>query len=163
MAERIRPSSDRTAKWRAFGAACAIALYAISVSNLAYELTTPVQMPHHVALRKIYAILAFALLGFALERSNFRPLRGVATAGIALAAYSYAIEIGQIVIDHSYETFAQHGFDVASGLAGGELGAFVALLVTAPARRARRFEAVAIVIAFIVLVWGFTMTYGPLG
>jgi hypothetical protein len=143
-----------------FGVVCAVALYAISVSGAAYELTTPVGMPHHVLLRKIYALLAFALLGFAFERSNFRRLRGVLAGGIAIAAYSYAIEIGQIVIDHSHETFAEHGFDVASGLVGGALGALVALLVSAPAVRARRFEAAAIAIGLLALVWGFSVTYG---
>ncbi|HEY5350621.1 MAG TPA: hypothetical protein VIJ64_12835 [Candidatus Lustribacter sp.] len=130
------------------------------MSGAAYEFTTPVGMPHHVLLRKIYAVLAFALLGFVFERSNFRRLRGVLAAGTAIAAYSYAIEIGQIVIDHSRETFAEHGFDVASGLVGGALGALVALLVSAPAVRARRFEAAAIAVALLVLVWGFTVTYG---
>ena len=55
-----------------------------------------------------------------------------------MLAAGIAIEIGQIVIKHSTETFAEDSFDVASGLAGGALGAFVALLVTAPAVRARR-------------------------
>ena len=119
-------------------------------------------MPHHVLLRKIYAVLAFALLGFVLERAKVPRLRGVLAAGIAIAAFSYAIEIGQIVIDRSGETFAEHGFDVASGLAGGTLGAFVALLSDAPGVRARRIEGVAIAVVFLVLAWGFTVTYGRL-
>jgi hypothetical protein len=119
-------------------------------------------MPQHELVRKIYALLAFALLGFVLERSNLRRAHGVLAAGIAIAVYSYAIEIGQILIKHSTETFAEHSFDVASGLAGGALGAFVALLVTAAAVRARRTEALAIALVFLVLTWGFTATYGPL-
>ncbi len=140
-------------------AAC---LYAISVSGRAYNLTTPVTMPHHELARKIYAVLAFALLGFALERSNLRRLHGVLAAAGALTAYSYAIELGQIVFKHSTETFAEHAFDVASGLAGGALGAFAALLFTAPAMRARRIEAIAIAGVFAVLAWAFTATYGRL-
>jgi vacuolar-type H+-ATPase subunit I/STV1 len=132
------------------------------VSGRAYNLTSPVTMPQHEVVRKVYALLAFALLGFVLERSNLRRVHGVLGAAIAIAAYSYAIEIGQIVIKHSTETFAEHSFDVASGLAGGALGAFVALLVTAPAVRARRTEAVATAIVFLVLAWGFTATYARL-
>jgi hypothetical protein len=152
----------RVAVWRAFGVIAAVALYAISVSGRAYNLTTPVTMPHHELARKVYAVLAFALLGFVLERSRLRVVHGVLAAALALAVYSYAIEIGQIVIKHSTETFADHSFDVASGLAGGALGAFVALFIAAPAARARRPEAVAIVVAFLVLGWAFTATYGRL-
>jgi hypothetical protein len=155
-------SGRRTTVWRAFGIVAAVVLYAISISGSAYELTTPVTMPHHVLLRKIYAIGAFALLGFALERSNLRRAHGVLAAAIAIAVYSYVIEIGQIVLAHSTETFAQHAFDVASGLGGGALGAFLALLITAHGGRGRRIEAVAIVIVFAALGWGYTVTYLPL-
>jgi hypothetical protein len=158
----IRPSSNLTSLWRISGVVCAAVLYAISVSGRAYNLTTPATMPQHELVRKIYAVLAFALLGFILERSNMRRVHGVLAAGIALTVYSYAIEIGQIVFKHSTETFAEHSFDVASGLAGGALGAFVALLVTAPTARARRTEAGAIAIVFVLLAWGFTVTYARL-
>ncbi len=153
----------RTTAWRAFGAAAAVVLYAISVSGRAYNLTTPVTMPHHEAARKIYAVLAFALLGFALERSRFRRVNGAAAAAIALAIYSYAIELGQICFKHSTETFAEHAFDVASGFAGGALGAFLALMLSLHAfAPARRREAAALAIVFAALGWAFTATYGRL-
>jgi hypothetical protein len=147
-------------RWRAFGAVSAVVLYAISINGPAYDLTTPVSMPHHVLLRKIYAVLAFALLGFLFERSSLRRAHGVVAAGIAIGIYSYAIELGQIFIDHANETFAEHGFDVASGLAGGALGAFIALLISAPRMRGRRTESALLAIVFLVLAWGFTVTYG---
>jgi peptidoglycan/LPS O-acetylase OafA/YrhL len=137
-------------------------LYAISISGSAYELTTPVTMPHHELVRKIYAILAFALLGFAFERSKLGRARGVLAAGIALTLYSYAIELGQIVFAQSTETFAEHSFDVASGFAGGALGALVALLIVGPRAPARRAEAIAVAVVFAVLAWGFTLTYARL-
>jgi hypothetical protein len=149
-------------KWRAFGIVAAVVLYATAVSGRAYDLTSPVTLPHHELLRKIYAVLAFALLGFALERSKLRRLHGVVAAGAALAVYSYVIELGQIVFTQSTETFAEHSFDVASGLAGGALGAFAALLLSAPALRARRIEAVVLAAMFAVLAWAFTATYGRL-
>lgn len=152
----------RTAAWRAFTVASAIILYAVSVSGRAYNLTTPVTLAHHEIWRKTYALLAFALLGFALERSRFRRVHGVLAAGIVLAVYSYAIELGQIIWKHSTETFADHTFDVVSGLAGGALGAFIALLMTAPAGRARRIEAAVIAVLLAGLAWGFTVTYGRL-
>jgi glycopeptide antibiotics resistance protein len=152
----------RTAGWRAFTIVSAVILYAVSVSGRAYNLTTPITLPHHELLRKIYALLAFALLGFALERSNVRRAQGVLAAGIALSIYSYAIELGQIFFTHSTETFAEHTFDVVSGLAGGALGALIALLMSAPATRARRVEAVLIAVLLILLGWGFTATYARL-
>jgi hypothetical protein len=88
----------------------------------------------------------------------------VTAAGIAIAIYSLAIEIGQTVVGSS-ESLADHGFDVASGLAGGALGAFASLLLDAPRAPARRGEAVALAIVFALLMWGFLLTYGraPLG
>jgi hypothetical protein len=155
-------SGRRTTVWRAFGIVAAVVLYGISVSGRAYQLTSPVTMAHHELVRKIYAVVAFALLGFVLERAKLRRVHGVVAAAIALALYSYAIEIGQIVFDHSTETFAQHTFDVASGFGGGALGAFLALMITARVDRARRVEAVAIVIVFAALAWGFSVTYWAL-
>jgi len=149
-----------TRAWRAFGLVSAIVLYAIAMSGTAYEMTSPLALSYHEEMRKTYAVLAFAVLGFALERSSFRRVHGVLAAGIAIALYSWAIEIGQIVFTHTPETFADHSFDVASGLAGGALGAFVSLLISAPADRARRAEAVAVGIVFVLLAWGFTATYG---
>jgi hypothetical protein len=152
----------RTTAWRVFTSISAIVLYAVSVSGRVYNATSPITMPHHELLRKTYAVLAFALLGFALERSKVRRIQGVLAAGIVLGIYSYAIELGQIFLKHSNETFAEHAFDVVSGLAGGALGAFIALLITAPAMRARRIEAIALAALFVVLGWGFTATYGRL-
>jgi hypothetical protein len=152
----------RTGAWRVFTVAAAAVLYAIAVSGPAYDATTPVTLPHHELVRKIYALLAFALLGFALERSDLRRAHGVAGAAIGVAVYSYAIELGQIFIGHSTETFTEHSFDVASGFAGGALGALVALLITAPAARTRRTEAVAVAVMLVLLAWAFTKTYARL-
>jgi hypothetical protein len=160
---RIPSSSDNhTTAWRVFAAVSAVVLYAFSVSARVYNLTSPVTMPHHELIRKMLAVLAFALLGFALERSKLGRLGGVVAAGLALTVYSYAIEIGQIFFRHSTETFFEHTFDVVSGLAGGALGAFISLLLRAPAARERRTEAVALAVMFVLLAWGFTATYGRL-
>ncbi len=158
----IRTHARSPRVWRAFCCVAAVVLFAISISGPMYDLTSPATMPHHQLVRKTYAVLAFALLGYALERSHLRRVNGVVAAGIALALYSYAIEIAQIVIDRSTESFAEHSFDVASGLVGGALGAFIMLLMTAPAARARRTEGIAIAAAFGLLAWGFALTYGRL-
>lgn len=149
--------------WRIFGAIAAVALYAAAVSGSFYEATTPVSLPAHVLLRKIYAVLAFALLGFAFQRARLPRAGGVGAATIAIAIYSYAIELGQIVIAKAEETFAEHAFDVASGGVGGALGAFLALALARGLGPRRQREAVFIALALIALAWGFSVTYGRRG
>src|ERR1700742_4616429 len=107
-----RPVFFKPVVWRVLGVVCALALYAVSVSGRAYNATSPATLAHHEIYRKVYAILAFALLGFLFERSRLRA-RGVLAAGVAIALYSYAIELGQIFLKQSTETFAEHSFDVA--------------------------------------------------
>jgi hypothetical protein len=146
--------------WRILNGIAAIALYVIAVNNAAYEATTPVADPHHTLMRKIYAVGAFALLGLLLERSQWPRLRGTLAAGLTIGAYSWAIELGQIRLDHVHETFAQHGFDVLSGVAGGALGA---LASRAAGRRAiGRYEVAAVVVLLVVLGLLFPGTYGAL-
>lgn len=148
------------ATWRSLNAVAAIALYVIAVNNTAYEATTPVQDPHHTLLRKIYAIGAFALLGVLLERSHWPRLRGTLAAAATIGLYSWAIELGQIAIDRVGETFAQHGFDVVSGIAGGALGA---LAIRAFERRpVERREIVTVVLSFAAVAALFPATYGAL-
>jgi VanZ family protein len=141
-------------------AIAAVLLYVVSISGAAYEATTPLAMHHHILLRKIYAEGAFALLGFLLARADLPYVRSVAAAGIAIGLYSYAIELGQIFIDQAYETFAEHGFDVASGLSGALIGAWIAQLLTAPHDSRRRREGAIAIVVLAILVWGFTVTYG---
>jgi hypothetical protein len=145
--------------WRVLAVLGAVVLYVLSISGSAYEFTTPVEMAHHVLLRKIYAVGAFALLGLLVEKSQFERMRGVLDAALAVALFSFAIEIGQISIDHVVETFGQHSFDVASGFVGGALGAFAVVLFRAPRERARRIEAFAIALSLGALGWGYLVTY----
>ena len=151
----------QTLAWRAFGLACAAVFYAIALSGPAYQLTSPNALPYHEVLRKTYALGAFAVLGFALQRSRVPRFGGVTAAGIAIAIYSAAIEIGQTVFG-SAETLPEHSFDVASGLIGGALGAFASVLLDAPRAPARRVEALAIALGFGLLVWFFIGTYARL-
>jgi hypothetical protein len=143
------------------GAAFAV-LYVIAVSGEAYRATTPTDLPHHILLRKVYALVAFTLLGALLERASVPKLRGMTAAGIVVAVYSYAIELGQIFIKHVNETFAEHGFDVASGLVGGALGAFIVLATVDARAPRRRWEAIALAVLLTVIAWWYTRTYGLL-
>lgn len=116
-----------TNTWRALTIVCMLALYAVAISNSAYELTTPAALPYHVALRKTYALGAFALLGFLFEESAFPRLRGIAWSALVVGLFSTAIELGQTYISGSPEPMSEHVFDVASGVAGGALGSWIAM------------------------------------
>jgi hypothetical protein len=158
MANVIRRIGVRM--WRTLTVVFGVLLYAVATSNQAYQLTSPTALSIHAILRKTYALLAFALLGFLLERAKVRGLRGSFAVAIAIGLYSYAIEIGQIVIDHTTETFNQHSFDVASGAVGGLMGAFVARLIAGSPAAERRRDGAIIVVSLLVLAWAFTVTYG---
>jgi hypothetical protein len=144
--------------WRIAFVVAAVVLYGVSISGPLYQLTSPVSLHHHILLRKCYALGAFSLLGYLFERARFR-LRGVVAAAVAITAFSYLIELGQIFIDHAFETFAEHGFDVASGLWGGAFGAFVAQLRSHPRMANARRAAVAIAVVLAALIWFYLKTY----
>jgi hypothetical protein len=114
--------------WRSALLAAAIILYAVALSNQAYEATSPGWLPWHVLLRKTYSIGAFALIGFLLKRSRLRGLESVAAGAVVVGLYSTAIEIGQYV-EGVREGLASSAFDVFCGIIGGALGAFVARIV----------------------------------
>ena len=114
--------------WRSALIAAAIILYAVALSNQAYEATSPGWLPWHVLLRKTYSIGAFALLGFLLNRSRLRGFESVWAGAVAIGLYSTAIEIGQYV-EGVREGLASNAFDVLCGVIGGALGAFVARII----------------------------------
>ena len=123
-----------------------------------YNATTPVTMEHHGLVRKVLAVVAFALIGFCLERAGLSRLR---TLGVALivGGISYGIEIGQILLDHSPESLSQHAFDIASGVGGGALGAITSRVLRASGLLT--FRGVAVVIALVVvLASAYEVTYG---
>ncbi len=96
--------------------------YALAVSRDVYEATTPAGIPWHVLLRKVYSVIAFALIGgtaiWALRiRSAWPYVFGV-------AAYSGAIEVGQYVAG-AREGLDWNAFDVACGALGGALAATI--------------------------------------
>lgn len=103
----------------------AAALYAIALSDAAYELTSPVELSFHVLLRKTYSIVAFALVGYLLRRALRESGRDAPRATIVaciagVAAYSAAIEVGQWLAG-SHEGLAWNAFDTFCGAVGGTL------------------------------------------
>jgi hypothetical protein len=114
--------------WIAGGLLCAALLYWIAVSNTAYELTSPSLLLHHTILRKLYALGAFTLLGYLVEKSPFGRRRDILKAALVVGFFSIAIEIGQYLFSGARERWLIHAFDIASGIGGGAFGACLASL-----------------------------------
>ena len=76
-----------------------------------------------MALRKLYSIVAFALVGYLADRGLREWGREANVAGCALgvALYSAAIEAGQ-ALHGSQEGLLWNAVDVACGAIGGVLG-----------------------------------------
>lgn len=121
----------KTLGWRIALGACTAGLYAIAVTNAAYQLTSPSFLPYGVALRKTYAIGAFALLGFLAEKAELPVVRGPGWCAILIGLFSAGIEVGQYDLSGSRESRSEHAFDIACGALGGAVGAWLARAVDA--------------------------------
>jgi hypothetical protein len=109
----------------------AVVFFALALRGDVYNATSPPDFRGHVALRKFYSIVAFAVVGAAYAYAR----RGVSRVdgALAIAIYSGAIEIGQWFT--SEELLRWNLFDVACGAVGGALG--VEILTRLRAVRAR--------------------------
>lgn len=113
-------------RWTTAAAAVAAVFFALSLSGAVYEATSPSYLEWHVMLRKTYSIVAFGIVGLALDRAALewkRPLSLLATTA-AVALFSASIEVGQHVTG-SLESWKWNAFDVACGALGGALAWFL--------------------------------------
>lgn len=98
-------------------------LFVLACRNDFYQLTSPEALSWHVALRKAYSIVAFALVAYLLRRAleaEGRPGATVVACVAGLAAYSAAIEVGQYV-SGSREGPVWNAIDIGCGAVGGAL------------------------------------------
>ncbi len=109
--------------WTIVASVVAAIFFVAAISNELYQLTSPPSLSWHVLLRKIYSVLAFALVGYLLRRALAEHGREaiVVRCIVGIAAYSGAIEIAQALLG-SHEGFAWNAVDVACGALGGALG-----------------------------------------
>ena len=123
-------------RWTIAALAAATALYVIACSDEIYKLTSPPAFSWHVALRKAYSVVAFALVGYLerralLERGRTRVARDC-IVGVAL--YSAFIEVGQFVLG-SKEGFGWNVFDTFCGALGGAIAVADRLFARRPLER----------------------------
>jgi hypothetical protein len=113
----------RFGPWTVAATVVAAALYAAACSHKLYEVTSPLWLDWHVALRKLYSIVAFALVGYLARRAlqeNGRTQHVALSCVLGVAAYSAAIEVGQF-FHGSQEGLGWNAFDTLCGAAGGAL------------------------------------------
>ena len=100
-------------------------VFLTALSDDVYAVTLPAALPHHTLLRKGYALVAFAVAGGVLAPMLRSKHRTINTA-IAMMLLSTAIEVAQRLLG-SGEWWRWMAFDIASGFAGGFIGAVVYL------------------------------------
>jgi hypothetical protein len=107
--------------WTLLSASAAGTLFRIAISRRAYTVTS-FNVRNHVALRKTYALGAFTLVGFLLQRASLPGLRSIAPVSVAVGLFSAAIELGQLRYARTNPGRRAHAYDILSGVIGGALG-----------------------------------------
>jgi hypothetical protein len=107
--------------WITVATVIAAVLFWLATSQMVYDLTSPPEWSWHVALRKAYSIVAFALVGFTVDKALGPSARPALRAALLVATYSGAIEIAQ-AWRGSHEGLSWNLTDVVFGAAGGWLG-----------------------------------------
>jgi peptidoglycan/LPS O-acetylase OafA/YrhL len=113
----------RFGPWTVAATVVAAILYAAACSHKLYEVTSPLWLDWHVALRKLYSVVAFALVGYLARRAlleNGRTRHVAVSCVLGVAAYSAAIEVGQF-LHGSQEGLGWNAFDTLCGALGGAL------------------------------------------
>jgi hypothetical protein len=108
--------------WTVTATLIALVLLALAVSHSVYDITSPVWLSWHVVLRKIYSIVAFALVGFCVRRALVENGRAhlVASCIVGVGAYSALIEVLQFSYG-SHEGLGWNTFDTFCGALGGAI------------------------------------------
>jgi hypothetical protein len=117
----VRASGRLNAVLLAAGAAAGF--FALALSDVVYEATSPGSSPTHVIVRKLYSVACFALLGYFFSRVAPRAPVPISSlrAAVVIALYSAVVEIGQHVTG-SRESLKWNAVDVALGFIGGAIG-----------------------------------------
>ena len=129
----------RRRPWTIAAAIVAAVLLAVAVSHSVYDWTSPRWLTWHIALRKFYSIVAFALVGFCLRRALVENGRRkvVAPCILWLAAYSATIEFLQFAYG-SHEGLVWNAIDTLCGATGGAIATVDLWALRRPAGRAAK-------------------------
>lgn len=124
----LRSLLSKPATWWGMAAVFSVVLIVAALDNGVYEATSPTSLSFHVLLRKLYSVVAFAVVGFPIARA--RQLTGrsatASSIGWVVAGYSAIIEVLQFFLDPPPEGLLSNVIDVACGFFGGAIAAWLA-------------------------------------
>jgi hypothetical protein len=125
---KLRAFFSKPAAWWGLAAVFALVLLVAAVDNGVYEATSPTAWSYHVLLRKVYSVVAFAVVGFPITRARQLTARSasVSSIGLLIAAYSTVIEVLQYFLDPPPEGLPSNAIDIACGYIGGAIAAWAA-------------------------------------
>jgi hypothetical protein len=86
----------------------------------ASAISHPAWLSLHIVVRKLYSIIAFAIVGFCAQKALGPARRPMLRAVLLVAAYSLSIEVGQRLFV-GIEPFLEQLFDVGCGALGGAI------------------------------------------
>ena len=124
----MRRLFSNPAAWWVVAGLAAIVLLIAAVDNGVYEATSPTSLTFHVILRKLYSVVAFAVIGFLVAGARLAAGRSatVLYVGWVVAGYSAVIEVLQYFLDPPPEGLLSNAIDVACGFLGGAIAAWIA-------------------------------------
>lgn len=123
----LRRLFSNPAAWWAAAVAASLVLLVAAVDNGVYEATSPTAWSFHVILRKVYSIVAFAIVGFFVARARRLTSRSASAPSIGwtIAGYSAVIEVLQYFLDPPPEGLLSNVIDIACGFLGGAIAAWL--------------------------------------
>ena len=132
----MRAFFSRPAAWWTLAVVFGIVLCVAAVNDTVYEATSPTWLDFHVALRKSYSIVAFAVVGFPIAWARVRAGAPATTrvVGGIVAAYSALIEVLQYfaaqAANQPPDGIVDNLFDVFCGFVGGAIAVWIARRLT---------------------------------
>lgn len=130
---------SRPSTWWTIAALIGAVMCFLATNNTVYVTTSPPSFDFYVVLRKLYSVVAFAVVGYPAARARRAANQSASplVVGGYVAAYSAFIEVLQYFLDPPPEGLLSNAFDVACGFAGGAIAAWIAArrIGRRPARR----------------------------
>ena len=137
----MRAFFSRPAAWWTLAVLFGIVLCIVAVNDTVYEATSPTWLDFHVALRKSYSIVAFAVVGFPIAWARVKTGAPATTrvVGGIVAAYSALIEVLQyfaaLAANELPDSIADDLFDVLCGFIGGAIAVWIARRLVSSSRQ----------------------------
>jgi len=124
----LRALLSKPAVWWIVAGIAGVIFCFLATNDTVYVATSPPSFDYYVVLRKLYSVVAFAVVGVpaALARRAEQRSASPAVVGLIVAGYSAFIEVLQYFLDPPPEGLLWNTVDVACGFLGGVIAALAA-------------------------------------